>query len=257
MKSNRITTIGVPRDVWSETLHQKINAAYATGEAIKPGKGMTLARAEVSSIMGVPIHYAAVIRFSQFTELIDNLEGVEVNVDKSFTDTEFPVTGRENDLCGGDPDYKCRYESISFEKGVRHMNGDTALKYVRSRHATGAEGSDFARNQRQQSVMKAIRGKIITADMILNPAKIEGLYKTIDKLVERDITNEQGALIARNILLKRNFGQTSGVLPREIFTVPDAWQYNGQYVLVPKSGTFDEAHKYVDTLLHENVFSEN
>ncbi|MBI1862983.1 triose-phosphate isomerase [Candidatus Microgenomates bacterium] len=61
MKTNQLTTIGIPRDVWSETLHQKINAAYATGEAIDPGKGMTLAKAEVSSIVGIPIDICLVI----------------------------------------------------------------------------------------------------------------------------------------------------------------------------------------------------
>lgn len=257
MKSNRLTTIGIPRDVWSETLHQKINAAYATGEAIEPGKGLTLARAEVSGITGIPIHYGVVIRFEQFRELIDYLGGVEVNVEHSFTDDEFPVAGREADECGGDTNYRCRYETISFEKGLRLMNGDTALKYVRSRHAIGAEGSDFSRNQRQQTVMKAIRGNLISVNIILSPSKIEGLYKTLDKLVERDITNEQAAVIAKNIVLKRNFGQSSGVLPRDLFTVPDTWQYNGQYVLVPEKGSYADVHKFVEDLLNVKDFLED
>lgn len=257
MKTNKLTTIGVPRDVWSETIHQKINAAYATGEAIKPGKGMTLAKAEVSSIVGVPIHYGAVIRFSQFQELIDFLGGVEVDVEKTFTDTEFPIVGKENDECGGDPDYKCRYESISFKAGPQQMNGELALKYVRSRHATGSEGSDFSRNERQQAVMRAIRAKLINPAMILNPLKIERLYKTLDRLVERDITNEQAVQIAKNIVFKRHFSQNTGVLPRDLFTVPDVWQYNGQYVLVPKEGNFDKVHLYVDTLFKDPTSSED
>lgn len=255
LKSNKLTTIGVPRDVWSETLHQKINAAYATGEAIEPGKGLTLARAEVSGITGIPIHYGVVIRFEQFRELIDYLGGVNVDVEHSFSDDQFPVPGNESDECDGDPDFRCRYETISFKKGIRHMNGETALKYVRSRHATGSEGSDFSRNLRQQAVMKAIRGKLISADMILSPGKIEGLYKTLNKLVERDISNEQAALIAKNIILKRNFGQASDVLPRDLFTVPEAWQYDGQYVLVPEAGSYSEVHKFVENLLNVKDFS--
>lgn len=257
MKTNRLTTIGIPRDVWSETIHQKINAAYATGEAIEPGRGMTLARAEVSGIIGIPIHYAAVIRFAQFEQLIDYLEGVDVDVEKAFTDTEFPVTGKEDDTCGGDLDFKCRYETISFKKGVQHMNGATALKYVRSRHATGEEGSDFSRNMRQQTVMRALRQKLLSPSIVFHPHKIEGLYKTLDKLVERDITNQQAAVIAKTIATKRNFAQFSGVLPRDLFVVPDAWQYDGQYVLVPMSGNFQAVHEYIDKLLKEKDFSED
>ncbi|MBI1862984.1 LCP family protein [Candidatus Microgenomates bacterium] len=134
------------------------------------------------------------------------------------------------------------------------MSGDTALKYVRSRHATGAEGSDFSRNQRQQAVMKSIRAKVLSSRMLLNPRNLEGLYKTLDHLVQRDITNEQGAQIAKNIVLKRKFTQVAGVLPRELFTVPDVWQYNGQYVLVPTAGGFTQVHKYVEDLLHEKDF---
>lgn len=249
MKSNRLTTIGIPRDVWSETLHQKINAAYATGEAIELGKGLTLAKAEVSGVTGIPIHYSMVIRFDQFRRLIDYLGGVDVTVEKSFTDPTFPVAGKEADECGGDPKFRCRYETISFEKGIRHMDSDAALKYVRSRHATGDEGSDFSRNQRQQAVMKAIRIKLVNPGLLLSMAKVEGLYNTLDKLITRDITNNQAASIVKNIVLKRNFTQTSGVLPRDMFVVPDAWQYDGQYVLVPKAGTFDEAHAFVDKLL--------
>lgn len=257
MKKNRLTTIGIPRDIWSDTIHQKINAAYATGEAIEQGKGMTLAKAEVSSIVGIPIHYGAVIRFSQFQQLIDYMGGIDVKVDKSFTDTEFPVTGREADECGGDPELRCRYETISFQKGITHMNGETALKYVRSRHATGGEGSDFSRNIRQQAVMKAIRTKLTSPEILLNPRSLEGLYNTVNKLIERDISNENGAAIARTIMLSQNFTQVSGVLPRELFEVPDAWQYEGQYVLIPLGGTFQKAHEYVDQLLQLNSFLEN
>lgn len=257
LKTNKLTTIGVPRDVWSDTLGQKINAAYATGEAIKPGQGITLARAEVSGIIGMPIHYGVVIRFEQFRKLIDFLEGIEVNAEHSFSDDEFPITGRESDECGGDLQYRCRYETISFEKGLRKMNGETALKYVRSRHATGAQGSDFSRNQRQQAVMKAIRAKLLSPRIILSPSKIEGLYQTLDTLVERDITNNQAALIVKNIIIKRNLVQSSGVLPRDLFTVPQAWQYNGQYVLIPEDGSFLAVHKYIDDLLNVKDFSED
>jgi len=52
------------------------------------------------------------------------------------------------------------------------MDGVTALKYVRSRHAIGAEGSDFARSKRQEKVVGAFKDKIFSLDVLLNPLRL-------------------------------------------------------------------------------------
>ncbi len=119
LKTNQIVSISLPRDIWSETLKDKINSAYAYGYVKKnnPEDGIKLAKAEVTRITGIPIHYGLVINFNEFKELIDILGGIEVEVENSFTDYKFPIPGKENDFCGGDPEFKCRYEKVSFTKG--------------------------------------------------------------------------------------------------------------------------------------------
>src|SRR5690606_11303223 len=119
-------------------------------------------------VTGEPVHYAMVMDFSGFKEVIDTLGGVEVDVEHSFTDTEYPIAGRENDLCDGDPEYRCRYETIEFKQGRQYMDGETALKFVRSRHAEGDEGNDFARSACQQRVISAIREKVLTTGILFN-----------------------------------------------------------------------------------------
>lgn len=163
LQTKNIILMSLPRDIWSEPLKEKINAAYAIGEAKDPGKGgLILAKAEVGGVIGQTIHYAAVIDFEKFEELINFFGGVDIHVEKSFTDNQFPIPGRENDTCGGDTDYKCRYESLSFQKGMQHMDGETALNFVRSRHGNNDEGSDFARGKRQQKVISAVMAKKFT-----------------------------------------------------------------------------------------------
>lgn len=176
LKINHLTTISIPRDVWSEALQDKINSAYAYGEAKKKGAGFILAKAEVETITGQPIHYGAAINFDQFEKLIDFIGGVEVSVENSFIDKEFPIAGKENDLCDNDPHYKCRYKTVSFTKGVSLMDGQTALNFVRSRHAEGSEGTDFAREKRQQKVMEAIKNKLIA---FVNKPDVVQYKKTI------------------------------------------------------------------------------
>lgn len=245
---NRMVSIGVPRDVWSTTLGGKINSAYAIGEAKEKGGGIKLAKAAVGTIIGMPIEYGAVIDFDQFQNLIDYLGGVDVNVARSFTDHEYPLTGKENDECGGDPDFKCRYETISFTKGMSHMDGTTALKFVRSRHADGAEGSDFARSKRQQLVISAVKEKVMATIKSLNADKISALYSHIDTLIQRDITNQQAAIIAKDIAFGKKFQINNYPLPRELFTVPEASAYDGQYVLTPTNNDSRIVHDFVSCL---------
>lgn len=247
--TNKITIIGIPRDIWSDTLQDKINSAYSYGEMKQKGGGLKLAKAEVSGIVGLPIQYGVVISFDKFKELIDFLGGIDVTVEHSFTDHDFPVTGKENDLCGGDPDYRCRYETISFEKGVQRLDGMTALKFVRSRYAEGIEGSDFARNQRQQVVMSAIKNKILHQIKSLDIKTLTNLYNEGNKLLERDISNQEIAVIVKNAFLKKNIIQKNLPLSVDLFEVPSAEDYYGKYVLIPPNNDFGPIKKYIECVI--------
>ncbi|MFA6532566.1 MAG: LCP family protein [Patescibacteria group bacterium] len=248
LKTNHLITISIPRDIWSDALRDKINSAYAYGEAKKKGAGFILAKAEIESVIGQPIHYGVAINFDQFEELIDFLGGVEVNVENSFTDKEFPIAGRENDLCNDDPDYKCRYKTISFTKGLTLMDGQTALNFVRSRHAADSEGTDFAREKRQQKVIEAIKNKLIVFVKKNNIVQYKKLYDLADKLVKRDINNQQLAIIFKNIIFKRNFKQEKIILSEDFFINPETNldRYDGRWVLIPVNDDIEIVHKYID-----------
>jgi LCP family protein required for cell wall assembly len=248
LKSNHLVTISIPRDIWSDALRDKINSAYAYGEAKKKGAGFILAKAEVQAIIGQPIHYGAAINFDQFEELINFLGGVEVNVENSFTDKEFPIAGKENDLCNDDPEYKCRYKIVSFTKGETLMDGQTALNFVRSRNAIGSEGNDFAREKRQQKVIEAIKDKVIAFIKENKITQYKKLYELADKLVKRDIDNQQLAIIFKNIVLKKNFKQEKIVLSDGFFINPetDLNRYDYRWVLIPVNDDIEIIHKYID-----------
>lgn len=249
--SNTFTSISIPRDIWSETLRDKINSAYAYGENKAKGGGLKLAKAEVSAIVGIPIQYASVVDFAKFRQIIDFLGGVNVSVEKSFTDRKFPVEGKENDLCGGgDPEYKCRYETISFTKGTVLMDGDMALKYIRSRNATNGEGGDFARGVRQQQVLRSVITEVVNLIKKGDLAKLEKFYDLVDVLIERDISNQQVAIMLKNVFLKRNPKHESVVLPDSFFIVPNYNDYEGKYVLIPPDGELKYIHRYI--LCHLN-----
>ncbi|MCL5435488.1 MAG: LCP family protein [Patescibacteria group bacterium] len=147
----QIALLSIPRDLVAKLPDnlgwRKINSAYAYGEFKKPGLGATWITNIMQNLSGEAIPYYGVIDFSGFKQAIDDLGGIDVNVERSFQDSAYP-------------DYKGGYlPTIKFETGLQHMNGERALQFARSRHGTNGEGSDFARSRRQQKILVATRDK--------------------------------------------------------------------------------------------------
>jgi LCP family protein required for cell wall assembly len=245
-----IVSVSIPRDIWIPSIRAKINSAYYWGKQREPGGGgLILAKATAEEIIGRPINYAAVIDFGGFTKIIDVLGGIGVDVKNGFIDSKYPIAGRENDTCGGDPNYKCRYETVEFKKGIQKMDGETALKYVRSRNAEGDEGTDIAREGRQETVIKAIKNKIFSREVLLSPKKLIALYKAVMEYTETDATPSVFAVIARRIIVSRN-NIVSEIIPEEyLINPPKSFKYDNLYVFVPKSGSWDNVHVWVKSLL--------
>ncbi|MFH1827434.1 MAG: LCP family protein [bacterium] len=247
---NKATLISIPRDIWSDTLKDKINSAYAYGEVVKIGGGLILSKAEIGAIIGLPIQYGIVVDFDNFKKIIDYLGGINVDIERTFVDNKYPIKGKENEDCAGDEEFKCRHETIKFNKGLNKMDGDTALMFIRSRNAIGIEGNDFARMKRQQLIIDSIKTKVLTQTDFFNLNKIKTFYSEVDTLLERDITNQQVAIVIKNIFLNRNFSIVNKSLSSDLFYTPDYSNYDGRYVLISKDNNFEQIHKYILDILN-------
>ena len=60
--------ISIPRDIWSDTLKDRVNSAYHYGEEKKEGGGLLLARVIAEDVIGAPIHYTLLVDFSGFKD---------------------------------------------------------------------------------------------------------------------------------------------------------------------------------------------
>lgn len=255
-KQSKITTISIPRDIWSNTLQDKINTAYYYGKT--QGKDFELAKNEIEFVTGMRIDHVVLIDFARFEELINYIGGIDVFVENAFEDFKYPIAGRANDLCDGDREYACRYEHISFMKGALHMDGDLALKYVRSRNAVGDEGTDFARGKRQQKVITALYEKIILRIKKMKLEDIENIYNFIDVLVERDIENKEALYLAKAFIQSGKKITIHDIsFPEDLFIVPSYQLYHGKYVLIPKNNTFDAVHFFIHCSLEEKKNCKN
>lgn len=245
-KNRTLSMISVPRDIWSDTLKDKVNSAYHYGEEKKKGGGLILAKAIVSDVVGLPIQYAFVLDFSGFRRVIDLAGGITVTVPEAFTDPEFPIPGKENDVCGNDPEFRCRYEPLHFDAGTQMMDGDRALKYVRSRHADGDEGTDFARGRRQQEVLLALKAKLMSRDVYLHSGILEQLYVAFDDATDMDM-NIGELLTVGKMFMQTPKEHTQRIsLEDNLYAPPSSWY--GRYVLLPKE-SFDVLHAYVKASL--------
>jgi LCP family protein required for cell wall assembly len=152
--------LSLPRDLWVAIPgygNERINAAYALGENAKQGGGPDLARKTVEQLIGVPIQHYALVGFSGFEKLVDQVGGVVVDVERPIRDDEYP-----------DGNYGLR--RIYFQPGLQRLDGETALWYVRSRHAD----SDFGRARRQQQFLLALRHQALQLNLLPKAPAILG-----------------------------------------------------------------------------------
>lgn len=256
LSDRRIRLISIPRDIWIDSLKAKINSAYFYGEKKQPGSGgFVMTRDAVFQVTDLPIQYTLLVDFTGFKKAIDLVGGVDVEVDRSFTDEKYPIesdNGEKPQPTNGQPlPDQALYETIHFEKGSQHMDGTTALKFVRSRNSTDPEeGTDFARGQRQQKVLVALASKLRQKETVLNVGRIQELRNIFSQYVVGDLGDDALLALGR-IGLDVNpsaiehiglEGQNAGGL--QFLVNPPVKKY-GQWVLEPRIGNWDEIHQYI------------
>lgn len=254
---NDVVLISVPRDLWVQSpngFHSKINAIYTVAENNQKGNGPIELEKTLEEVLGIPIHYYALVTFDLFEQAIDILGGVSVNVDTAFTDYSYPIEGKENA-----PENE-RYETIHFEAGMQTMDGKTALKFVRSRHGDNNEDTDFARSKRQQKVIAAIKDKSLSLETLLDFNKIKNLYDTYSGNVDTDIdiaTIQTFYLLSKQVDLSevvsvvlddRSDANEGGLL----YAPEDKTLYGNLYVLIPQTGDYSQIHAFVQRYLFGN-----
>ena len=119
---------------------EKINAAYMLG-------GMDLLNATLYENFGVVVDHNVEVSFSQFTEIIDYLGGIDLELTQKEADFVNKAMGKG---------------AAQLVEGMNHLNGHRALAYARYRKdATG----DFGRTERQRKTINAVIEKYKDSDL--------------------------------------------------------------------------------------------
>lgn len=167
-----VDVVSVPRDTYHyvpgyEAADQKkINAVYG----FKNGGGSEGLKAEVSSLLNVPISYYVKVRYEGVEDIVNVLGGVEITV---------PF-----DMTYDDP-YADPPLHINLKKGKQVLNGDKAIQYLRWRKNNGENGDgDIGRIARQQKFLSAAAKKAFSF-------KLPSVIKTAFNYVYTDMNIDE------------------------------------------------------------------
>lgn len=161
-KSKEVAMVTIPRDSYvfieSEGYQDKINHAYVFD-------GLEGTIKAIYNLLDIPIDYYVSTNFNGFTDMVDAVGGIDVNVPFTFEAKMINPS-----------------EWKTYTEGFAHLNGREALAYVRMRK-TDPEG-DFGRSKRQKEVIKAITDKAVSFDSL---TRIDNMLQAVGNNVQMNI----------------------------------------------------------------------
>ncbi|GAB4562066.1 MAG: hypothetical protein Kow0047_09910 [Anaerolineae bacterium] len=225
---DRVGVISVPRDLWVKIPGvgwERINTADFYGSLRKdkdgkPKNGVELLKQTLRDNMGIPIHHYVRVDFTVFKDAVDALGGITVTVDCPLRDPIWDKPGQ-------------RYR---LEPGEYFMDGEEALKYVRSRYT----GGDLDRARRQQRVILAMRQRALEINLW---PRIPALYRAFSEKIATDLGPLDVIDLARFALTVKDEDIHGFVIGRPM--VRDWITPGGAMVLVPD---FRQIRKAIDGL---------
>ncbi|MFB5759292.1 LCP family protein [Paenibacillus medicaginis] len=175
------TLVSLPRDTKIELdgYHsRKLNEYYPIFKSREKSSDISAEdemKTMISKYMNIDIDYVSAINFQGFRDIVDELGGVNVTVDKNMC---------YRDSADG--------TNINLTAGDKHLSGDEALDFVRYRKSNcspkTAPSDDFDRNKRQNQVLRSLIDQMQSFGGI---AKLGNVIKAVDNNLTTDIESQQ------------------------------------------------------------------
>ncbi|OGL35445.1 hypothetical protein A3F05_03795 [Candidatus Saccharibacteria bacterium RIFCSPHIGHO2_12_FULL_47_17] len=252
--NNKIDLLSIPRDLWVKIPnngYQKLNAAFAYGKQNSKAKdatgevrdGVNLADQTIESVLGVPIHYHAVVNFSAFEDIVNALGGVDMYVTPEMAAYERLWIEGTN-----------QHYTLDVKAGQQHFDGRRALYFARQRTGT----SDFVRGQRQRALLVAIKDKIFSVGTFSNPIKVSSLLDSLGKNVYTDF--DSGSI--KCLYQQTKEVSSANIRSLDLVTPPNdlltTGSAGGLSIVRPKLGLYDfsQVQNYVRNTLRDSYLAK-
>lgn len=188
----RVTVITFPRDLMvpipscvdsdgndtSPAAKLPLNEAFGIGG---PKNGLACVARTISEISGLDIQFAAKITWGGVMRVTDAIGGVDVCIANGITDPE----------------------TMNFSPGTHTLKGYEALQFLRTRHGVG-DGSDLGRGSNQQVYMSSLARKMVSANVLGNPATLLRLANTVMSNVTPSTTLTSPTLLVQIALAMKD-----------------------------------------------------
>ncbi|MBD3238366.1 MAG: hypothetical protein GF332_01865 [Candidatus Moranbacteria bacterium] len=235
--TNQSALLSIPRDLYvklpDSEQYTKLNYVYHYGQTRDGNRGgIKYLSKVIKRITDQDVNYFILIDFQGFEKLVDELGGIDVTVEQPISDHRYPG-----------PNFS--YQHFELDAGQQHLNGATALKYVRTRHDPNG---DFGRSKRQQQVLAALKKRFFSLGSISLMSKLNSILAIVEQNIQTDIDlSEYGSFlaIAKNI----NIDQTATKVLDNRGSDPVLTSYSPRinrtraYFLKPKDGNYFRIHQ--------------
>ncbi len=202
---------------------------------------MKLTEQTVEDVLGIPVHYNAMIDFRGFIEAIDTVGGIDVNVPKAVR--EHMRINNQNYF-------------LNVKPGPKHFGGFEALAYSRSRY-TSARG-DFDRSERQRLMILGLKDKVLSAGTFSNPAKISQLLDQFGNNVQTSFNFDDLNKIYSIIKdIDSSKVQSIGLADPPHYFLTTA-NLGGLSVVLPSlgQGNYNDIHYYIRNTLRDSFMKQ-
>ena len=233
----KLVLISLPRDLLVEIPHQggltKINSLYQL-------VGIEGIKEKIGEITGLNVDHHLLVDLTVVEEVINLVDGLNVYVPEDIHDPYFPG-----------PNYT--YQVFNLAAGWRYLDGQTALKYVRTRYTS--PNGDFDRMARQQQIIHLLKQKVLELNPLWDWPTYLKIFQQLKNHLQTDLAliemknlyqavKETGANQINHLVIdKKETGLLTGGL------VPLGQQMAS--VVYPKAGqgNYEEIREYIKKII--------
>lgn len=303
LKKNKVALVSLPRDLWvklptktKELFHSKINSIYQMGMYewknfpavdVKKEGSPELMKAAIKTVTGLPIDIVFTVDFKGFEKAVDALGGIDVNVQKTFDDYEYPIEGKDKDLCERDEEFaqiekylKPRYDEEEMKRlfeekpelkkffdditdnpkdafpcRYEHLHFDAGV--TRMDGATALkyvrsrhslqDGTDFGRAARQQQFVQAVKNKLLSVNMV---TKVFPLMDELQNHITIDVSPSDMKKFVAEAKDISAYTLTNIRLSTDDYLKESYSEYGG-YILIPRIG--EDNWKEIHTVISNSI----
>lgn len=232
-KENKILMINTPRDYYVK-LHDKKAMDKLTHAGVY---GIEESLKTLEDLYEIDINYYARVNFTTFINIVEELDGITVNVPVSFCEQTSSRTSTKQ---------------ICLKKGKQTLNGEEALALSRTRHTIA--GGDRGRIENQMLVLEAIIDKAMSSKIIV---KYNSLLNSVSDSVITNIEQKSITKLIKKQIKKNNSWtiESYSVDGTDGSNVTYSTGKSKAYVMNPKKETVLEAKKKLDIVLETNKYT--